>query len=52
MSVIFIVLPLALVFGGAALAAFIWAVRTGQFEDLDTPAVRLAVEERQVPKRP
>jgi cbb3-type cytochrome oxidase maturation protein len=45
MSVIYIVLPLALVLGGAALGAFLWAVRRGQFDDLDTPAVRIALED-------
>ncbi|MGE3106864.1 MAG: cbb3-type cytochrome oxidase assembly protein CcoS [Phycisphaerales bacterium] len=41
MSVIYIVLPLALVFVGLALAGFIMAVRRGQFDDLDTPASRM-----------
>ena len=45
MSVIYIVPPLALVLGGAALAAFLWAVKGGQFEDLDTPAIRMALED-------
>jgi cbb3-type cytochrome oxidase maturation protein len=40
MSVIFIVLPLALVIIGAAVAAYLWAVRAGQFDDLTTPAIR------------
>jgi cbb3-type cytochrome oxidase maturation protein len=40
MSVLYIVLPLAIVFAGAAVAAFIWAVRGGQFDDVDTPALR------------
>jgi len=41
MTVLFIVLPLALIFAGGALAAFIWAARQGQFDDLTTPAVRI-----------
>ncbi len=45
MSVIFIVLPLAFVLAGAALAAFIWATRQGQFDDLDTPASRILFDE-------
>ncbi|MEM9382511.1 MAG: cbb3-type cytochrome oxidase assembly protein CcoS [Planctomycetota bacterium] len=45
MSVIYIVLPLALVLGGAALGAFLWAVRRGQFDDLDTPAIRMVLED-------
>lgn len=33
-------IPAALVLGGAGLAAFIWALRSGQFEDLDGAAWR------------
>lgn len=41
MSVIYIVLPLALLFALVALFVFIRAVRGGQLDDLDTPAVRM-----------
>ncbi len=41
MSVIYIVLPLAVVLAAAGLAAFIWSARRGPFDDLDTPAVRM-----------
>lgn len=41
MSVIFIVLPLALVVVAVAVFAFIWSARSGQFDDLETPAVRM-----------
>jgi len=41
MSVLYIVLPLALLIAAAAVIAFIWATRSGQFDDLDTPAVRM-----------
>ncbi len=41
MSVIYILLPAAVVLSIAAVGAFIWAVRRGQFDDLDTPAVRI-----------
>ncbi|MGZ8377045.1 MAG: cbb3-type cytochrome oxidase assembly protein CcoS [Gemmatirosa sp.] len=40
MSVLFVVLPLALVIVAVAVGAFVWASRRGQFDDLDTPAVR------------
>ena len=40
MSVLFVVLPLALLIVAAAAGAFVWASRGGQFDDLDTPAVR------------
>ena len=41
MSVIYIVLPLALVIVGVAVVAFVWAADRGQFDDLDTPPVRV-----------
>jgi cbb3-type cytochrome oxidase maturation protein len=43
--VIFLVLPLALVLGAGFLIAFLWATRQGQFDDLETPAIRLALED-------
>ena len=42
MSVLFIALPVALVLAGSAVAAFIWVVRQGQMDDLETPAIRVA----------
>jgi cbb3-type cytochrome oxidase maturation protein len=40
MSVLFLVVPLALILVGVAIAAYLWAVRRGQFDDLVTPAMR------------
>ncbi len=45
MSVLFVVLPIALVMAGVALWAFFWAVHRGQFDDLDTPSVRVIFDE-------
>ena len=41
MSVIYIVLPLAIVVVTLAVVAFIWSARSGQMDDLETPAVRM-----------
>ncbi len=41
MSVIYIVLPLAVVMAGAFLWAFMWCVRSGQYDDVETPAMRM-----------
>ena len=41
MKIIFLVLPIALVIVGVAVLAFVWAARRGQFDDLDTPAMRV-----------
>ena len=48
MSVMFILLPVALFLAGVALAVFIWAARTGQFDDLETPALRILHEDADV----
>jgi cbb3-type cytochrome oxidase maturation protein len=45
MTVLFVVLPLAVVLSGLAAVAFVWATRRGQFDDLDTPAVRLLTDD-------
>lgn len=41
MSIIYIVLPLALVIVLAGIVAFVWATRRGQYDDLETPALRV-----------
>lgn len=40
MSVLFVVLPVALALAAAGLTAFLWAIRQGQYDDLDTPPYR------------
>ena len=45
MTVLFVVLPLAVLLSILASLAFAWATRRGQFDDLDTPAVRLLNDE-------
>jgi cbb3-type cytochrome oxidase maturation protein len=45
MELVFVALPVALLVGGAALIAFIWAAKSDQFEDLDTPPTRVLFDE-------
>ena len=40
MALLFIVLPAALLLAAVAIFAFVWAVRSGQMDDLNTPAIR------------
>lgn len=47
MSVLFIALPVALLLGGAAVAAFVIAARGGQFDDLETPPRRILFDDRE-----
>ena len=44
MTVLWIVLPLALAMAGAGVVAFVWAVRSGQFDDLETPGARAVID--------
>lgn len=41
MSALFLVVPIALIVSAAAVGAFVWSVRRGQLDDLDTPALRV-----------
>ena len=51
-------LPIALGLGLLGLGAFFWSVRSGQFDDTCTPAIRLLLDDRDDgrrasdPKRP
>ena len=45
MTIIYLLIPLSLVLTAAAIAAFFWAVRSGQFDDLNTPALKILHEE-------
>ncbi|MGE3842996.1 MAG: cbb3-type cytochrome oxidase assembly protein CcoS [Vicinamibacterales bacterium] len=47
METIFVLLPLALVIAAIAVGFFIWAAWTGQFDDLDTPAVRILFDDEE-----
>lgn len=49
MSVLYILLPLALLFSGLAVGIFVWAVRQGQFDDLETPGLRMLQEDQPRP---
>jgi cbb3-type cytochrome oxidase maturation protein len=44
MNALLILVPLSLLWLAAALAAFVWAVRSGQFEALDSAAFNALTE--------
>ena len=52
MSVIFIVVPLATLVVLAAVIAFVMSARRGQFDDLDTPPVRMLHDDLAAHDRP
>ena len=51
MAVMFVLLPVALLFAAGALAVFLWAVRSGQLDDLDTPPLRMLVDDDEADPR-
>ena len=51
MTVIYIVLPLALLVVTAAVLAYVWAARSGQFDDTTTPAIRPLIEDDELPRK-
>ena len=51
MDSLYILIPVTFVLLGIAVAAYLWAVRSGQFEDLDREAHRILFED-DVPENP
>ena len=51
MSILYVVLPLALIVVGAAVWAYVWAAGSGQFDDLDTPPLRVLHDDPPVVRR-
>jgi cbb3-type cytochrome oxidase maturation protein len=45
MNILYLLIPLALLLLGLAVWAFFWAVGSGQFDDLDTPAMRVVMDD-------
>jgi len=42
-----LLIPLALLLGLCGLAAFFWALRSGQFDDMDGAALRILIDEEE-----
>ena len=49
MNILFALIPLAMLLLVFAIAAFFWAVRSGQFDDLDTPPLRILLDNEDDP---
>jgi len=45
MTILLLLIPLSLLLLAVAAWAFVWAVRKGQFDDLDTPALDILVDD-------
>jgi cbb3-type cytochrome oxidase maturation protein len=51
MEIVFLLIPLSLVLVGGIVWAFFWAVRSGQFDDLEGPAHRILMDDDDIPHR-
>jgi len=49
MNVIYLLIPMALILVAAIAWAFFWAVRSGQFDDLEGPAHRIIMDDDRIP---
>ncbi|CAN0601583.1 unnamed protein product [Ectocarpus sp. 12 AP-2014] len=45
MNILLVLVPASLILGGLALAAFIWTLRSSQYDDLEGDAHRLFIDE-------
>jgi cbb3-type cytochrome oxidase maturation protein len=52
MEIIYLLVPLSLVLVGGIVWAFFWAVRSGQFDDLEGPAHRILMDDDTPGKQP
>ncbi|HIG75748.1 MAG TPA: cbb3-type cytochrome oxidase assembly protein CcoS [Bacteroidetes bacterium] len=44
-NVLYFLVPLAVLLAACGVAAFRWAVRDGQFDDTETPALRILLDD-------
>lgn len=49
MTILFLLIPLGLILLAIAVGAFFWATRSGQFDDLDTPAWSVVLDDDRQP---
>lgn len=53
MEILYVLIPIAVIVMAVAIAALVWAVRSGQFEDLEGPAHRILMDDDdpRIPRR-
>lgn len=47
MNILLLLVPLSVMLLVLAIGAFVWAVKRGQFDDLDTPALDILVDDNE-----
>ena len=51
MDILYLLIPLSLVFAGVIAVGLVWAVKSGQFEDMEGPAHRILMDDDDEPPR-
>ncbi|TCK17091.1 cbb3-type cytochrome oxidase maturation protein [Thiogranum longum] len=53
-NILFLLIPVSLIIMGIAIWVFLWAIRSGQFEDLEGPAHRILMDDDdpRIPRKP
>ncbi len=52
MAILLVLVPISLILLGLAIWAFVWAVKTGQYDDLDAPAIDILRRDAAEPAPP
>lgn len=45
MEILYLLIPIAVIVLGVAIWAFLWAIKSGQYEDLEGPAYRILMDD-------
>lgn len=45
MTILYLLIPLGLIIMAIAIAAFLWAIKSGQYDDLEGPAHRILMDD-------
>lgn len=52
MNIIFLLAPFSVLLGLAAVAAFVWTLRSGQYDDIQGDAARILIDDENDPDAP
>jgi cbb3-type cytochrome oxidase maturation protein len=52
LEILYLLIPLSMVLVALIVGAFLWAIRSGQFEDLEGPAHRVLLDDDEAPREP
>lgn len=48
MEIIYFLLPICVVFAGFFIWGFLWMTKNGQYDDLETPASRMLLDDKKI----